>query len=123
MSAGTRTCSAWAVLFDATAEARSSGTSAVPRGASPGASVPGKNSSGPVRSYVAAYSTVSPSSVGASSCTPRRRLSGVNRQISSRPAGTGWSDRSNDATGWRWDWTVPLGTLSTAPATFSVAGS
>ncbi len=32
-----------------------------------------------------------PSANGASSCRPRRRLSGVNRQISSRPVGTGWS--------------------------------
>ena len=40
---------------------------------------------------------------------PRSRLSGVNRQISSRPVGTGWSARSNDAAGWRW-----LATVSTA---------
>src|SRR4051795_734951 len=43
-----------------------------------------------------------PTSVGRSSSAPRSRLSGVNRQTSSRPVGIGWSARSKDATGCRW---------------------
>ena len=48
--------------------------------------------------------TSKPSPVsGAWSCNPRRRFSGVNRHTSSRPVGTGWSDRSKEPTGWRWE--------------------
>src|SRR4051794_4977227 len=57
----------------------------------------------------------SPSASGSSS-SPRSRLSGVNRQTSSRPVGLGWSATSYEATGCRWDATV-----STAAATFGAA--
>ncbi len=56
---------------------------------------------------------------GSPSRIPRSRLSGVNRQISSRPVGTGWSARSYDGGGFRWDTT---GAPSAAPVIASVAG-
>src|SRR3954467_3692190 len=60
-----------------------------------------------------------PGSKAASACSPRSRFMGVNRQISSRPCGTGWSSTSNDVTGCRCD----AGALSTAAWTLPAAWS
>src|SRR5919106_3382887 len=54
-------------------------------------------------------------------CSPLSRLSGVNRQISSIPRGTGWSARSNDPAGCRCE--VTFAGDSTASATTRAASS
>ena len=57
----------------------------------------------------------------ASACRPLSRLSGVKRQISSRPVGTSWSATSNEPAGWRWLSTLPCsGPCSSAERTESV---
>src|ERR1700712_1255464 len=63
-------------------------------------------------------SNARPSS-GASWWIPRSRLSGVNRQTSSRPVGTTWSATSNDPSGCRWLST--FSGCSSASRTLSVA--
>src|SRR5919106_1578267 len=54
-------------------------------------------------------------------CSPLSRLSGVNRQISSIPRGTGWSASSKDPAGCRYE--VTLAGDSTASATTRAASS
>jgi hypothetical protein len=57
----------------------------------------------------------------ASACRPLSRLSGVKRQISSRPVGTSWAATSNEPVGWRWLSTLPCsGPCSSAERTESV---
>ena len=55
----------------------------------------------------------------ASWCRPRIRLSGVNRQISSRPVGTAWSSTSKEPSGWRWEETLAV-SIASATAGVSV---
>jgi hypothetical protein len=59
-------------------------------------------------------------SPGWSSSAPARRLSGVKRQISSRPVGIGWSSRSKELTGCRW---LSTWSASRAEATASRASA
>src|SRR5690606_41759316 len=54
---------------------------------------------------------------GAPGNSPASRLTGVKRQISSRPVGTGWSSSANDRGGCRW-----LATVSLAAATLPALG-
>ena len=56
----------------------------------------------------------------ASSCRPRSRLSGVNRQISSRPFGTGWSASRTTPPGAGGEATRPSTAFCTAAAALSV---
>ena len=86
-------------LAFATTAARSAGTSTVPRGAWPAASVPTRTPSG----AVTAYSTA-PSSVGVSVSSERSRSTGVNRHSSSRPFGIGNAATSNDVGRSARDW-------------------
>ncbi len=52
----------------------------------------------------ASYSAPTPvPSSAASAWRPRSRLSGVKRQISSRPVGTGWSSTAKEPVGCRWE--------------------
>ena len=98
-SAGTVTNRPAGVLALATTAARSAGTSAVPRGASPGARVATTTGSGADTAYVAA-----PSSVGVSANSALSRSTGVKRHSSSRPVGMPKSATSNEVLRSARDW-------------------
>ena len=114
-------------LAFATTAARSAGTSTVPRGAWPAASVPTRTPSGDVTAY-----STAPSSVGVSVSSERSRSTGVNRHSSSRPFGIGNAATSNDVGRSARDWSgtnaapesvcAPLLGPPVSPAVFSNSG-
>lgn len=114
-SAATSTNVTWPAWAAASAATRSTG--AGPPSA--------RASSAPIRLTVTpcGASTATSTSPWASPpwSSPRRRLSGVKRQTSSRPVGNGWSARSYEATGWRWDATVSTAAETAATESFGAS--